>query len=249
MIEDFDFVCISLAFRGDRRQKVRKLFRKLGILNQMHWWIVEKHPDGGIYGCFESHWSIWTCPEFTKKYICIFEDDQLEIERSIERFKYILSYIRKYCPEKFDILNLEPGLCYPERSLPSFSGHLDDQVYFGHANHTGCYISTNEYLASIAPQLRLWYGADIDTSLYKNCRMAFVSPHIFKQKAGDSNNDGGHRDIHDPGVGKLISPLIRFIQGNFPLANLLTLELFQMGSWYLLARTKYLPELKDRRIN
>ena len=78
--------------------------------------------------------------------------------------------------------------------------------------------------------------------------MAFVSLHIFNQDPEDSDNDGGHRGNHNLGIHKLISTPVKFIQTNFPLANLLTLELFKLGSWYLLTRTGHYFELKDRRI-
>ena len=71
----FDFVCISLEHRNDRRQSSLRFFTQLGIDKLVHWWIVEKHPSGGIYGNFESHVSVWNCDEFTKPYLCVFEDD------------------------------------------------------------------------------------------------------------------------------------------------------------------------------
>ena len=72
----FDFVCVTLdSRRHDRGKSSMELFKKLNIAHLMNWWIVDKHPDGGVYGCFESHVSVWESKEFTKPFLCIFEDD------------------------------------------------------------------------------------------------------------------------------------------------------------------------------
>ena len=48
-----DIVCINLQHRKDRKRISEKIFTKLNI--DCHFHIVQKHPKGGMYGCFESH--------------------------------------------------------------------------------------------------------------------------------------------------------------------------------------------------
>jgi GR25 family glycosyltransferase involved in LPS biosynthesis len=73
--EFFDNIfCISLRDRIDRREKAAKIFKELGI--PVKFFIVDRHPNGGIYGCFDSHIKII---EFmnknNKNNILVFEDD------------------------------------------------------------------------------------------------------------------------------------------------------------------------------
>jgi len=46
--------CISLI-QSKRRPEVEKQYHKYGYCQNAGFWIVEKHPDSGTRGCFESH--------------------------------------------------------------------------------------------------------------------------------------------------------------------------------------------------
>ena len=248
LLNYFDFVCISLETRIDRRIKMIEVFNQLGILDRMGWWVVSKHPQGGMFGCFESHWSIWTSNEFTKKFICIFEDDQHLLDNSIERFYLALKYAKKYCGKKFDLLNLEPGFSFSHDETIPLSEGLNDQVLLGHAHHLGCYISTKNFLMTISEDIKLWYGVDIDTALYKSCKMAYVKDKIFMQDPKDSDNGGGYREK----IGIKTSPEFSRSWNEFrkiiPIVNCFILEMTHLFSWYFLMRSTEIPELKDRRI-
>lgn len=239
-MEDFDFVCISLVTRPDRREKSKELFKKLGLLDRIHWWIVEKHPQGGMYGCFESHWSVWTCTEFTRPYLCIFEDDVCEeSSETIWRFYQTIDYVRKAVPSRLDILNLEPSLGYVEK-------WIERDIYEGGFLHLGCYITHRSVLPIIAKRTIDWFGIDIDTALYKNCRMGGVLPPIFQQRSGPSDNGGGFRNINLPL--ESIYKKVTSINHQIPAIGWLSIELAQLLSlYYLMTRSKPL-EFKDRRI-
>jgi len=76
MLWDFfdDIFCISLRNRKDRRDQVSQLFNHLGI--PVTFFIVDKHPNGGIYGCFDSHIKIIQyMQKNNKNNILVFEDD------------------------------------------------------------------------------------------------------------------------------------------------------------------------------
>jgi len=84
-----EIYCINLNTRDDRKESCEKLFDKCGIEAKFH--RVDKHPNGGVEGCFESHIDIIT-EAYNKKYeyIVIFEDD-------IARTKYLNDEIIKRC--------------------------------------------------------------------------------------------------------------------------------------------------------
>jgi len=66
--------CINLRSRKDRLKQAQKVFKKIGLDVSFH--IVDKHPNGGSQGCFESHIQIIT-EAYNKGYerCIIFEDD------------------------------------------------------------------------------------------------------------------------------------------------------------------------------
>ncbi len=66
--------CINLRTRKDRFNEASKTFKKLKLNVNFH--IVDKHPNGGSQGCFESHIQIIT-DAYNKGYerCIIFEDD------------------------------------------------------------------------------------------------------------------------------------------------------------------------------
>ena len=191
MKEIFDFVCVTLHSRSnDRGKSIIQLFKRLNLTDSIHWWIVEKHPSGGIYGCCESNVSIWNCSEFTKPFLCIFEDDLECLDESL--FEEALQYAIQNMPHNFNFFNLEPQLGFIKEKLSSF-GRING--YLGEFLHTGCYIVHRSILPQLTASILPWYGMDLDVALYKNCKMAGIFPPIFKQKAFESDNTGSHRDL------------------------------------------------------
>jgi len=182
-LDNFDFVCINLIHRTDRKFKISNLFRKLGILNRINWWTVEKHPLGGIYGCFESHYSIWNSDEFKRKYLCVFEDDLIERGTNTVKYFYkILQHVENGIFDKdLDFINVEPKLGF-------ISEHIIDNIYRGEFMRLGCYIVPRHILPILCDRVRSWYGMDIDVALYKSCRIAGVFPKIFDQEIGVTDN-------------------------------------------------------------
>lgn len=66
--------CINLKSRKDRLKEASKVFKKLNLNVNFH--IVDKHPNGGSQGCFESHIQCITDAYNKGSEQCvIFEDD------------------------------------------------------------------------------------------------------------------------------------------------------------------------------
>ena len=76
---EFDAIfCISLAERADRRKKARQEFRRVGLLNQVQFLLVERHQTNSEEGIFESHMAcLRAALAAGAERIVIFEDDIL----------------------------------------------------------------------------------------------------------------------------------------------------------------------------
>lgn len=75
-IYDFfdDIVCINLTISRDRRMHVENIFQKYNIPGRF--FITDKHPYGGLYGCFDSHIKVVkSAYERGLNNILVFEDD------------------------------------------------------------------------------------------------------------------------------------------------------------------------------
>lgn len=69
-----DIVCINLKHCTERKKNVENIYDKYNIPGRF--FITEKHPSGGIYGCFDSHINIIKeAYENNLDYILVFEDD------------------------------------------------------------------------------------------------------------------------------------------------------------------------------
>ena len=231
----FDFVCISLNKCKDRRKSSYDLFRKLNIAKVMNWWIVDKHPSGGIYGCFESHVSVWNCSEYTKEFLCVFEDDIDFNEQDTISFKQALEYAYMNMPQNFDILNLESRLGFVEKQVASFA-------YSGAFINLSSYIIHRSFIPTLISRVIPWYGMNLDTALYKNARQIGIFPPIFRQKGYESDISSNNL------IPNSVKELCRKVLTSSNLLGLIILELAQLKDIYYIYNTPR-PELKDRRID
>ena len=75
-IYDFfgDIVCITLKETQERKKHVEKLYKQYNIPGRF--FVTQKHPLGGLYGCFDSHINvIKEAYDNNIEYLLIFEDD------------------------------------------------------------------------------------------------------------------------------------------------------------------------------
>lgn len=145
-------------------------------------------------------------------------------------------------PHNFDMLNLEPSLGFITKSLPLFKRI---KTYTGGFLHLGCYILHRSILTRLSSRILPWYGIDIDTALYKNCKMVGIFPPIFKQKDYSSNNSGTYRDLIPEGLKGI--KLGQILIESSSIIGWFIMEMFQLGSVYLIY-DRPPPEFKDRRI-
>ena len=90
-----DIICINLIHRRDRRDHVQSLLRDvLGI--PFRFYTVEKHPRGGMWGCFESHINIiQNAFDSGHERILIFEDDIIPTEQySLENIEKGIDFMK-----------------------------------------------------------------------------------------------------------------------------------------------------------
>jgi GR25 family glycosyltransferase involved in LPS biosynthesis len=178
-MDQVDFVCISLVHRNDRRERVMLTFDQLGITDRINWWLVNRHPNSGLLGCFESHVSVWSSNQFKRPYLCIFEDDVLIDQKNIERFHQMITQLDKIYTsnEEAVILNMDPQYFYKDRPGPL-------GTMYGYAANCSAYICPRHYLPLITSHVLPKFGVPVDIALYK---IPMVMIFMFYQERVDSD--------------------------------------------------------------
>lgn len=169
------FYCINLDIRSDRKENISKEFDRLGI--KPEWWIIKRHPQGGKWGCFESHVHIWK--ENKADIAVIFEDD-VKFNGSPEEFKEILEEAIEIS-EKYTTVHLSHIAIGLRKKISA-------NFYEGSFITTSCYLGQREKLKELVHRSKSFYGCHIDLTLTEISKQAGLLPYRFEQDFNDSNN-------------------------------------------------------------
>ena len=208
----FDFVCISLKNRKDRQKHMEGLFRRLKILDRITWWLVDKHPTGGVYGCFESHLNVWK-RHGNREFLFVFEDDiNLVDPGGVIEFHNVLSCI----PElDYSIINCAPSPLYITGSYK----HGFDSGYF---LDTAAYVIPRKHLPRVIRHVEPHFGIPIDIATFD---LPSVGREIFRQ-IGDTSDilDGPYyawrKETREsisktfPGFGLIVITVLKLIRSD-----------------------------------
>ena len=169
------FYCMTLDSREDRRQKVIPKFKELNI--PVEWWIVKRHPEGGKYGCFETHVNIWEHSD--ADIIVVFEDDS-EFDGTAADFRKILDEAISLS-HKYDTIHFG-HIAY------SIGKQVSQNFYEGKFLTTSCYLGRKEKFQRLIPIVKTFYGNHIDVVLSQYSSQVGLFPYRFSQNFMDSNN-------------------------------------------------------------
>ena len=96
IFDEFDaVVCITLGDSIERHKKLSRVFEDIGAHPRFH--VADRHPNGGRYGCFESHYDV--CLEAQRQdldHVLIFEDDIVTTRGYDEAvMREVVSFVRE----------------------------------------------------------------------------------------------------------------------------------------------------------
>lgn len=177
----FDIWCISLSHRTDRREKIEKIFKKIGILDNVNFYIADLHPKGSRVGCFESHYKCITNSD--RPYVIIFEDDA---ELNVEDLDWnkVLSDIQEYL-EEYDYFSIG---CVPVNEFKIIREERPEIVKSGFTT-TLCYALKRDTAKYISPQMFKYMNTHHIDYLYWEMlnQCGYIAP-VFRQSFEDSDN-------------------------------------------------------------
>ena len=185
----FDSIrCINLRTRPDRLEQASSVFDKLGI--PIEWFVTDKHPNGGIQGCFESHISCIRESYLRGDSMClIFEDDVIDTNFASDEKLLGLAI-------DFMETNLEWDLFYfgtcPDIKYSKFEPakprKFASSIFKMHTLCTHAYVVSRKFMRKIY-DLK-FIGVPIDY-LYMSGPVSYgIYPSLFAQRASKSDISG-----------------------------------------------------------
>jgi glycosyl transferase family 25 len=173
-----EIVCINLNERQDRYEKVKSVFDSFGIPVKFH--RVDKHPNGGVEGCYTSHIQVITSAyERGLQNILIFEDDVVPGKGLNARKIIECENLMKVPGVQIVYLGWHPMITKARTT------HLFGSMYGVKAMGCHAYALTRETMGSLAN--RPFDGTPIDVVLTQYSKAFGVYPTAFVQGMGDSN--------------------------------------------------------------
>lgn len=179
----FDSIkCINLKSREDRYNRSKKMFAKHNIPVVYH--RVDKHPNGGLQGCFESHIDvIKEAYEKGCERLIVFEDDiESTVHMTSLNMRKIIRFLKK---TDWDLFYLGP---HPEIRRYTIKKTDISNIYKLHSICTHSYIINRPFMEKLIHTK--FVGLPIDY-LYKFNEKAYgYLPSLFIQGASESDISG-----------------------------------------------------------
>jgi hypothetical protein len=171
-LHDFGPVhCIHMNERTDRLEGIEELKVKTKL--PIEYFSVERHPKGGMQGCFESHVQLMK-QNNEKKWCFILEDDaQCSEYFSQKRLAEVLRFANSRAD--WDIIFLG---CFPD-VLKGYQVNITGNMYRVHATQTHAYMVSRSFMKLA----RDWEyrGIPIDEEFKLNARCYASLPSLFVQ--------------------------------------------------------------------
>lgn len=173
-----EIVCINLKTREDRYQSSKSLFDSLGMPVKFH--RVDRHPNGGVQGCYESHIQVITSAyERGLNNLLVLEDDivpgkGLNAKKILES-----SNLTKVPGVNLVYLGWHPKVTENRTS------HFIGSMYRIKAHGSHAYVINRVLMAVLAN--RPFDGTPIDVLLARFPSSFGVYPTAFVQGMGDSD--------------------------------------------------------------
>tara|TARA_R110001632_G_scaffold50169_2_gene125281 strand:+ start:1522 stop:2295 length:774 start_codon:yes stop_codon:yes gene_type:complete len=172
--------CINLKERIDRYESAKRVFDEYNIPVEFH--KVDRHPDGGVVGCFTSHIEVITeAYEKGCENVLIFEDD-IQVGRGYieSHFEQMFQFMNEN--DNWDIMFLgwHPKILTHKTIQTVIPSVWKVNAFGGHA-----YILSRKMIEKMA--YKEWEGIAIDVYYADNDNAYALYPSVFIQRGATSD--------------------------------------------------------------
>lgn len=218
-----DIVCINLSDSKDRKIHSENIFKTFGI--PARFFTVDKHANGGLYGCFDSHIQIIQYAYNNGlNNILVFEDD-FEPSESYSREKLSKAIEFMSISEQWDIFYLGYSFCFESFNSGTttvLSGKRisnDIVQYNAGTTHALCY--SRRSMEKILKTYHDYIGIihyDQYLSDYIDLENYCILPIIFQQNLSFSYNIEGQHGLEM--INRMLYPIDSYINFNYNASKL-----------------------------
>ena len=217
-----DIVCINLDISKDRRRHAEYHFQKLNI--PAKFFVAQKHPNGGMYGCFDSHIQILIdAYERDLNNILVFEDDFLpSLSYSEENLTKAIEFMQSN--DDWDIFHL--GYSFIKENKEGFSTILNAKScsheivqYNPFFTQALCY--SKKAIKKIVETYHEYIGIihyDMYISSYLDFTNYCIVPMLFDQNFYFEHNNESTDGIEY--LGRLLFPCLAYTKLNYRISLL-----------------------------
>lgn len=212
----FDLIkCINLLEREDRYLSAKSVFDQLGIPVIFH--RVERHPGGGVQGCFTSHIEVITeAYNSGAQNVLIFEDD-IELGKGLiqSHFDQMFQFMETRNDWDIMFLGWHPIVTSKRTRQTEFPSIWKVHAYGGHA-----YILSRRMIEKMAN--KQWEEIPIDVYYAQNENAYAIYPSVFIQRGATSDL------VTNFSSSKHMKPFRAFMESwsvnvNYPMNSLITI--------------------------
>jgi GR25 family glycosyltransferase involved in LPS biosynthesis len=176
--------CINLKSRPDRLHHSKEQFKRANI-NNIYYHIVDKSPNGGRYGCYESHLAVYKkALQQGHKYALVFEDDFIinvdDVGLALSRAFRCMRIDRKW-----SIIKLQGT------GVIDVVEHIDDGIFRGNVLNTRCYLISKRAMNLFVKQGITCNHIDVEQTVQLKNKLFYVKPSIIRDAPFTSDN---HQD-------------------------------------------------------
>lgn len=235
MWERFDLIkCINLKSRDDRYESAKSVFDSLGIPVVFH--RVDKHPEGGVVGCFTSHIEVITeAYEKGCNNVLIFEDD-IELGRGYieDHFNQMFQFMEENQDWDIMFLGWHPQVLTHRTIQTVIPSVWKVNAFGGHA-----YILSKKMIEKMA--YKEWEGIPIDVYYAENDNAYALYPSVFIQRGATSDL------VSNFSGSEKMKPIRAFMECwstnvNYPIYNLIKVLLVTFITLIVMKKLKLLNE-------
>lgn len=224
--------CICLIDNHERFAHCQQQFERVGLTSRMRYYRPERHPDGGLRGCWQSHYDVLKhAYQMQAPYVVVFEDDVVftaDFHKSLAHIRFFLEH-----EPDWNLFRLGSAFIkgYGDRSHTCPS-----EIWRIASLATHAYIASREFIVAFVERGRFEPGRGVDEHymVATTKDYALVNPICWQSSKFNSQIDWG-----EPGSTR--AQFQNFIH------NAVNYELWQRGLNRVILTMQYIPkEIRPR---
>jgi GR25 family glycosyltransferase involved in LPS biosynthesis len=174
--------CINLKSRPNRLHHSNGQFKSAKI-NNVYYHVVDKSPNGGRYGCYESHLAVYRkALQQGHKYALVFEDDFI-INKNAIQLALSRAFRCMRIDRKWGIIKLQGT------GFVDVVEHIDEGIFRGNVLNNRCYLISKRAMKQFVKLGITENHIDLEQTVQLKNKIFYIQPSIIRDASFTSDNE------------------------------------------------------------